>query len=1395
MYGVIDIVRRSAWMIRKAIVIACLCSLFGCSGETVGPNRPPVANAGPDQAVDLNLPVWLDGGASYDPEGKQLEYAWELVAAPPGGVATLIVDDEQITQLVPDATGAWVIRLVVNDGSLDSQPDVARVRVVGRPCEQDRDCDDGLWCNGDEYCSNNFCRSSTRDCSIVADSCNDAGCDEDADQCAPAPKADGTDCDDGLYCTTDDACAGGVCTGQARDCSEAAAECVAGVCDEAGQACVGQPIADGDLCDDGQYCTVNERCNGGSCQGGQPRDCSAAGGGCVDGICDENADQCTGDPLIAGTPCNDDQFCTVNDSCDGLGNCLGDARDCSALTNQCNQGGCDDTSDQCVALPANEGSACDDGLYCTTGETCQTGSCAGSDRDCDDGDTCTLDACDEANDACDNQLIPNPNAEGVWVGGTCTDTVDNDCDRLVDDADPDCQECQSDGDCDDSNPCTTNTCQNNNCSVSLVGNGTPCDDGRYCTNPDTCTGGVCSGPNRDCSAQTDQCNQGVCNESGGRCESQPVREGLACDDGVYCNVDEVCSSGSCTGGQARDCSIVADDCNNGYCDEGSDQCLQQPVNQGQPCNDGQFCTDPDTCSNGTCTGLPRDCSGFGDQCNDGVCDEGGDTCTQQPKSGGTPCDDGVYCNGSDQCDGSGGCDVHAGDPCASGEPCNRTCVEANDNCFALQGTPCGSPTVTDCTGADSCDGSGACLPNDQDPGTPCDDGVYCNGPDQCDGSGVCSIHAGGMCPGQVCDEDGDQCVNCLVNTDCPPCQWCQGGSCVNQPDGSDVKGDCAPGPCGTGLCNGTGSCGYSSAGTSCGSSIDNTCDHPDQCDGAGTCDPNYEPSGTPCPDGLYCNGDETCDGAGACQPGADPCPGSNCNETNDQCADCVTNQQCGFCQWCQGGACENQPSDADVKNDCPSGECLTGLCDGSGGCGEDPTGTPCNGGDGDWCNSSCNGGTCSGGPVSCPDDGNICNGSESCNSSNGSCQSGPNLPASDYCDGSDLVTCDGSGNMTGSETCPLGCDTTPDPDQCHGQVDPSNMDPSMLCAGVADLVINSPTTIDTTNWTINPDPGVTIVNSLVSPGGGAPDIFVLSFTNIDIQADVTVTGSNALALVACYDITLSGVIYANSTNRTAGPGGWNGGASESNGSGFDNGYGRGGPGQNSNPWEQTGGGGGAFGGAGEQGGDDDGDPAGGIGGTPYPGPTLVPLVGGSGGGGGGCRDDNAGGPGGGGGGAVQLTAGDTLTIASGGGIHAGGGGGSRDSADGCAGGGGGAGGGILLEAMSVDMDGTLAANGGGGGGGDRYGNGINSSDGEDGRFDDVRAAGGSGGDGGGRGGDGGAGGTANGDPGEDDEKGGGGGGGVGRIRINTQSGSASIGGTISPSAGSGLFTQGTVSIQ
>ena len=770
------------------MALAVLGLVAGCSGETVGPNRAPVAIAGPDQAADLLQPVELDGSGSYDPEGAQLTYRWDLVAVPADGTAELSSATGATTGLTPDAVGIWVIRLTVNDGSLDSEPDVVKVQASGEPCTDDSECDDGSYCTGVEACVDGWCRPGSLDCSAEADQCNDGGCDEDSDVCIPVPKSDGTACDDGLWCTENDGCQGGACTGDARDCSSMAAECVAGVCNEAAQICESRPMADGDLCDDGQYCSVNSRCSGGQCLGGEPRDCSSAAGGCVDGICDEEQDACVGDPLISGTPCNDDLFCTVNDACDGLGNCVGTTRDCSSLTNQCNQGTCDETGDQCVASPINPGQACDDGLYCTLGETCQTGSCVSAQaRDCDDGDPCTNDSCDEAGDACANLLVPRPGEEGPYGNANCGDTVDNDCDRAVDGADPDCQQCQSNPDCDDGNPCTVNTCNaDNTCLTSFVTNGTLCDDGLYCTNPDQCLDGVCSGDPLNCSGLDDQCNQGSCDENGDQCVANPINQGQACDDGLYCNVNETCQNGSCTSSETRDCSGESDQCNDGFCNEGMDRCEKLPINEGQPCNDFLFCTTPDACSGGTCTGPQRNCTGAGDQCNDGVCDEDLDSCEPQPKAGGTPCDDGFYCTESDACNDSGNC-VGSGDPCTT--ECLTSCNDTTDQC---EPTPSGTPCTDDglyCNGDEECDGAGNCsgttspcpettcntcqedTDSCHDPaGTPCpDDGQYCNGAEECDGAGVCD-HAGDPCQaGETCDEDTDTCVGltCTSDEDCP----------------------------------------------------------------------------------------------------------------------------------------------------------------------------------------------------------------------------------------------------------------------------------------------------------------------------------------------------------------------------------------------------------------------------------------------------------------------------------------------------------------------------------------------------------------------------------------------------------------------------------------------------
>ncbi|MBW2254489.1 MAG: hypothetical protein JRI25_07815 [Deltaproteobacteria bacterium] len=95
-----------------------------------------------------------------------------------------------------------------------------------------------------------------------------------------------------------------------------------------------------------------------------------------------------GDPtrsleLCASDPdCDDGSSCNGAETCDS-GFCIHTASiDCTHLDDVCTVGSCDTESGDCVALPRIEGAACDDGLWCTEGDTCEAGVCAGIEREC-----------------------------------------------------------------------------------------------------------------------------------------------------------------------------------------------------------------------------------------------------------------------------------------------------------------------------------------------------------------------------------------------------------------------------------------------------------------------------------------------------------------------------------------------------------------------------------------------------------------------------------------------------------------------------------------------------------------------------------------------------------------------------------------------------------------------------------------------------------------------------------------------------------------------------------------------------------------------------------------------------------------------------------------------------
>lgn len=726
-----------------------------------------------------------------------------------------------------------------NTGVCDEDAD----SCTAEPVADGTGCDDGLYCSVNDACTSGVCGGSDRDCSQSADQCNSASCNEDANECLPVPLPDGTGCEDGQFCTVADSCTAGLCGGTPRDCSGHSDQCHNGTCDEEANECMATPLADGSSCDDELYCTVDDACQNGICEG-SPRDCSAQSDQCNAGLCNESLDACLAQPLPDQTACDDSNACTVGDSCLS-GQCAsGDAVDCSGLNGPCTVASCNPSGNSAncdVISPVEDGTSCDDGAYCTSGESCLLGECQGGSMPCgdglycdeganacvecieaahcDDGVSCTDDACEShvcvhrANDElcpdnelyCDGVEYCDAELGCVHTGGPCppgefcdeaTDScgdclVDADCNDSVpctvdscvsggcvytpddglcqDDGyhcngleycdaaegclsagDPckegsycneeanSCDECLVDDHCDDGDPCTiSHACVSGACTAGLpvdcsnsgsactvascdpsgapgncdiltpVADGTSCDDGAFCTVEDACMKGLCAGSLRSCDHESNQCNQGVCDEDADACRPLPVDDGASCTDSMFCTIGDVCVNGTCLG-TPRDCSFADDQCNAGTCDEDANACVAQPFEDGTSCDDELFCTQGDACIKGVCHGESRSCDEFANQCNSALCNEEMDECMVLPADDGTTCDDGLYCTVGDAC-AAGVCQGGPRD-CGDSEACTfLVCVEESQSCEVQL----------------------------EDDGTSCDDGDACTDNDSCQ-SGVCS---------------------------------------------------------------------------------------------------------------------------------------------------------------------------------------------------------------------------------------------------------------------------------------------------------------------------------------------------------------------------------------------------------------------------------------------------------------------------------------------------------------------------------------------------------------------------------------------------------------------------------------------------------------------------------
>jgi hypothetical protein len=318
--------------------------------------------------------------------------------------------------------------------------------------------------------------------------------------------------------------------------------CKSDACNEADckeGACVLQPINDGGDCNDGNACTVNDKCSNGVCKGGGALNCSD-GNPCTVDVCDPALGCTTHDPVPNDppTPCNDGNFCTGPDVCVD-GTCRGEPVVCNDFK-PCTDDTCNPATG-CVHTPKNVNAPCDDGSSCTTGETCQ---------DDDDDPTTPLvckpafgEACNGGNPCidpdCENGSCP---AEPVFLDGAACQTS-----LCMEGETCSAGNCQGGKlkDCDDGNPCTIDTCNDlTGClHVPVPANTTVlCDDANPCTINDRCDGDTCRGTEIECTP-LDSCHKaGKCNAEDGMCSDPRQPNGTPCD------VTGKCQEGVCIGG-------------------------------------------------------------------------------------------------------------------------------------------------------------------------------------------------------------------------------------------------------------------------------------------------------------------------------------------------------------------------------------------------------------------------------------------------------------------------------------------------------------------------------------------------------------------------------------------------------------------------------------------------------------------------------------------------------------------------------------------------------------------------------------------------------------------------------------------------------------------------------
>ncbi len=879
------------------------------------------------------------------------------------------------------------------DGSSAECPTEERYKDEGTSCGAPPagDCDALDTCSGtSKICSDkvkalgHVCRESTDLCD-VADTCDGAG-----KSCVDKVKDSGVSCRSSLdLCDLEDTCDGTskVCADKVRDAGESC-RVAAGVCDVddtcsggTSKVCVDRKRPNTVKCQTAtEVCDVDDFCDGAT------NDCvdtfKPSSFVCRDSIagsdsCDP-AERCTG----SSATCPNDvrlpnQFdctaasrnrCATAAACENGSCVVSEEKTCSAATECAKAGVCNRATGNCEVAFEADGKACDDGIFCSVGDRCQSGVCkptGGDQSRCEPHDCaavfcdltathianrCRYDAaaakglvCRKSESRCD----PLEQCNGVDID--CPADVHRPAGFSCSSASCANNQMQAEVLCDGSAYCPVAqpvSCDGYACDASQVCKST-CDTSADCIASHYCLDHVCErrvDPGKacesdaECPAGSAFCVDGVCCNTAckGQCEAcnLPGKEGL-CElvsgaplgDRAPCRGDGSACNGTCDGTKRGQCTFPSTQtvCQEAACDPAAGAAVEQAFCDGAGSCAATAPSDcaPYVCGATTCRGdcvSDAQCTGES-YCKAGKCrplEEPGAACARDAQCESGFCTDGVCCEA--RCDGQ--CEACGeGGKCA---PVSGAPVGARPACAGEKGDACAG--ACDGRSRQSCVYPGASVACRE---ARCEVGVATVAA-SCAGDGRCSAAQTVACPngceGALCAGDA-----CAANGDCRAGERCIAGTCAPQGEAGATcssAADCGSGYCVDGVC--------------CDRACDGQCE---ACDGAepGVCAPvSGAPRGSRAPctsDGSACGG--ACDGKralGCAYPVGTVCAAGSC-EAGDGEAVATTESQCngsGRCpaprqQVCGALGCDAKRGlcDGDCADGraCPSGKyCSAGVC-------------------------------------------------------------------------------------------------------------------------------------------------------------------------------------------------------------------------------------------------------------------------------------------------------------------------------------------------------------------------------------------------------------------------------------------------------------------------------------